>query len=104
MNKRIQVIISDQALAKLEKVFHDATHDFQVGTISLADLISEMILVSDVDIKELRAKHTNLKKSLLMLAKDKDLDIETALKTLQELKNKNTKKQSKNANSSEHDV
>lgn len=101
MNKRIQVILSEQALVKLEKTHEEAKKGFQTGTISLADVLNEMILESNLDLKELRTKHTNLKKSLLKLAKEKDLDVETALKVIQDLKSKLTKKNLKSVQKQE---
>jgi len=95
MSRKLQAILSDAAWLELDRVFNEATEGFKVGTIKQSDVLSEMILTSKVDIKELRAKHTNLKKSLINLAHAESVDIDTAIKTLQEIKNKMAKKSAK---------
>lgn len=95
MSKRIQVLISDEAIKKLESVYNKATKDFKSGVIKIGDVVTEMILQSDIDIKELRIKHTDTKRTLIELAETPELDIDLAIKTLQELKNKGVKKSQK---------
>lgn len=97
MSKRLQIFLSEEAETKLNKIYANCTEGFNCGTIKISDLVSEMILSSDVDIKELRLKYTDLKKSLLELAHSDDLDIELALKTISELKQKASRKTSKSA-------
>ncbi len=95
MSKRIQVVLSQKALDELDKVLTAASADFNTGTITLSDVVSEMVLTSNIDIKELRIKHTNIRKYLKNLAQDENTDLDSALKTLIELKSQLSKKQLK---------
>ena len=95
MSKRIQVVLSQKALDELDKVLTAASADFNTGTITLSDVVSEMILTSNIDIKDLRIKHTNIRKYLKNLAQDENTDLDSALKTLLELKSQLSKKQLK---------
>ncbi len=95
MSKRIQVVLSQKALDELGKVLTAASADFNTGTITLSDVVSEMVLTSNIDIKDLRIKHTNIRKYLKNLAQDENTDLDSALKTLLELKNQQSKKQLK---------
>ena len=45
-----------------------------------------MILTAKVDVKALQLKHTDLRRSLKALAGKDDIDIESAIKSLMELK------------------
>lgn len=101
MSKRLQVLLNEQAEAILEKIHAEAMDGFTLGKISLGDVVSEIVLNAKIDIKELRAKHIDIRKSLLDLANQKDVDFESALKALQELKPKNHKKASKLIQSAE---
>ena len=103
MSKRLQIYLSSEAETKLEKVLSEAVDGFTAGTIKISDVVSEMILASDLDIKELRLKYTDFKKSLIELAHTDNLDIEVAIKALQELKSKITKIKSKNPKLNEAD-
>ncbi len=95
MSKRIQVVLSQKALDELDKVLTAASTDFNTGTITLSDVVSEMVLSSNIDIKDLRIKHTNIRKYLKNLAQDENTDLDSALKTLLELKSQLSKKQLK---------
>ncbi len=95
MSKRIQVVLSQKALDELDKVLTAASADFNTGTITLSDVVSEMVLTSNIDIKDLRIKHTNVRKYLKNLAQDENTDLDSALKTLLELKSQLSKKQLK---------
>src|SRR5438874_2559790 len=92
MKKRLQVVLTDEAWNAVEALTQEANQNFEVGNINYSDAINEMILVSRVDIKTLQMKHTDLRRSLRMLASKEDLDIESALKSLMELKVKSGKK------------
>lgn len=92
MRKKLQVVLTDEASTQLEKVLAEATDGFINGSINCSDLINEMILTSKIDIKALQAKHTNLRKSLRVLAAQKDIDLEAAIKTLMEMKSRNSKR------------
>lgn len=95
MSKRLQIFLSAEAEAKLETIFNEVTSGFKTGTIKISDVISEMILSSDIDIKEIRIKYTDLKKSLIELAHADNIDVDMVIKSLQELKNKNLKSKNK---------
>lgn len=101
MSKRLQIFLSSEAEAKLETIFNEVTSGFKTGTIKISDVISEMILSSDIDIKEIRIKYTDLKKSLIELAHADNIDVDMVIKSLQELKNKNLKSKNKVAKSNE---
>lgn len=101
MSKRIQVVLPQQALDELERIYKEASAGFNVGTISLSDIVTEMILTSNIEIKNLRIKHTNVQRYLKNLAKDKNVDLDMALKTLLELKNQLAKKLPKQSKISE---
>lgn len=90
--KRLQVILSDDAWTEIERVYVEATTDFKTGSINYSDVINEMILNSKVDLRELRLKHTDIRKSLLNLAKSENIDVESVLKTLNEIRSRSTKK------------
>ena len=101
MSKRLQIYLSPEAETKLETIYSEATHGFTAGTIKISDVVSEMILASDLDIKELRLKYTDFKKSLIELAHAENLDIEVAIKALQELKNRISKAKGKASKANE---
>ena len=84
--KRLQVILSDEAWSAVEAVTNQASDNFETGTINYSDVINEMILCSKVDIKALQQKHTNIRRSLKVLASKSDIDLDSAIKTLMELK------------------
>jgi len=90
--KRLQVILNDEAWIEIEKIYKDATEGFKTGSINYSDVINEMILNSKVDLKELRLKHTDIRKSLLNLAKSENLDVEAAIKVLSEIRGRGSKK------------
>ena len=100
--KRIQVILSCEAWSAVEALTNQASENFEVGSINYSDAINEMILSSKVDIKTLQLKHTDLRRSLKLLARKNDLDLDSAIKNLLELKArtavpKTEKKSAKNA-------
>lgn len=90
--KRLQVIFSDEAWQEVERVYVDATTDFKTGSINYSDVINEMVLNSKVDLRELRLKHTDIRKSLLNLARSENIDVDSALKVLNEIRIKAAKK------------
>jgi hypothetical protein len=92
VKKIVQVSLCDEAMHIVEQSVEQANADFETGFVSSSHFINEAILTSSVDIKLLQAKHTNVRKSLRLLALDKEIDIETAIKKLQALKNKGVKK------------
>ncbi len=96
MSKRLQLFLNADAENKLTKVYEEITSNFNSGNIKISDVVSEMILSSEIDIKEIRLKYTDLKKSLIELAHADNLDVDAAIKALLELRNKNSKKVTKN--------
>ena len=99
--KRLQVILSDEAWNAVEAVCNQASENFETGTINYSDVINEMILCSKVDIKALQQKHTNIRRSLKVLASKSDIDLDSAIKTLMELKARQNGKRKNNANTEE---
>ena len=87
MKKRIQVVLTEEAWAVVEAVTKEANENFDVGTVGYSDAINEMVLTSRVDIDKLRLKHTNFKRSLRSLA-SKEVDLDSVIKHLHELKSK----------------
>ena len=98
--KRLQVILSDEAWAAVEQVTKQANDNFETGTINYSDVINEMIVCSKVDVKALQQKHTSIRRSLKVLASKTDIDLDTAIKALTELKARQTGKR-KSVNQSE---
>ena len=84
--KRLQVILTDEAWAAVESLAQEASDKFETGSINYSDAINEMILCARVDVKALQLKHTDLRRSLKVLALRDDLDLESAIKSLMELK------------------
>ena len=84
--KRLQVILNDESWNAVEAVTNEASLNFEVGSINYSDVINEMILTAKVDIKALQLKHTDLRRSLKQLATKDDIDLESAIKSLMELK------------------
>lgn len=95
MKKKITVMLSDEALLKVEKETQLASEGFESGRITISDVVNEMVLSSDIDIRSLQSKCINLKKSILNFAKQKNPDLDQMIKTLQELKGKSSKKPNK---------
>lgn len=86
MKKRIQVVLSDESWPIVEKITKQANEGFENGNINYSDVINEMVICSNVDIDKLQLKHTNLRKSLRLLASQKDLDVDLVIESLMALK------------------
>lgn len=99
--KRLQIFLNDEALEIVEEQLKQANENFKSGTINYSDLISEMVLNSKIDIKTLQLKKTDLRRSLRVLALQSDIDVESAIKYLSELRQRGLKKSTKNLNASE---
>lgn len=87
--KRLQVILNEEAWNLVEALIKEANENFEVGSITFSDAINEMILCSKVDVKQLQTKHTDFRRSLKVLATRDDLDLESVIKSLMELRAKN---------------
>ncbi len=92
MSKRLQVVLTEEAWKQIESITSEANHNFEMGSINCSDVINEMVLNSRVDIKTLQMKHADIRRSLLVLAAKDDIDLDTVIKTLSELKAKGGKK------------
>lgn len=101
MKKRLQTWVSAEAWTSVESLLKEANEGFDVGKVTLSDLMNDIISSSKVDIKGLQHKHTDLRRSLKVMASKADLDIESVIKSLSELKAKSAKRPSKNTNSDE---
>lgn len=97
MKKRIQFHVNEEAALVLDQVIKEANNNFDGGNISTSDVLNEMILTSKVNIKELQLKHTDLKQSLRAMASRPDIDLDTVLNVLSELKPSTSKKRLKSS-------
>lgn len=101
MKRKLQVALNDESQSTLEGLLKEVNNGFINGNISCSDLVNEIILTAKVDIRELQMKHTNIRKSLRLLASQKDIDIDLAIKGLMELKTKGKPRVLKNQKSVE---
>jgi len=92
MSKRLQVIFSDDAWQIIENISHEANDGFEVGSINYSDVINELILCSKIDLKTLQLKHTDVRRSLKVMAAKSEIDLDSAIRALTELKAKITKR------------
>ena len=90
--RRLQVILTDDAWAAVDSATAEANNGFDAGSINYSDTINEMILTSKIDIKLLQSKHTNIRKSLRLMAAQESVDLDDVIKALQDLKTRTTKK------------
>ena len=90
--RRLQVILTEEAWVAVESATTEANSGFDAGSINYSDTINEMILTSKVDIKLLQSKHTNIRKSLRLMAAQESVDLDDVIKALQELKARTGKK------------
>lgn len=95
MKKKIQIVLSDESWSALESLTNEANEGFVNGTINYSDVVNELIATGKIDIRGLQAKHTNIRKSLRLMASQKEIDIESAIKALMDLKSKGVKKTSR---------
>ncbi len=95
MKRKLQVILNDDSWAALESLTKEANDGFVNGSITYSDIVNEIVLTAKLDIRGLQAKHTNIRKSLRLMAAQKEIDIDSAIRALMDLKSKGTKKSSK---------
>lgn len=95
MKRKLQVILTEDSWAMLEAMEKKANEGFANGSINYSDVVNEMILTSKIDLKALQIKHINIRKSLRLMATQKDIDLDLAIRTLTELKAKGGKKNQK---------
>lgn len=89
--KKLQIVFSDEAWAVVENVHKNATEDFEMGSISYSDVMNEIVLTSNVDIRTLQSKHTDIRRSLRALASQKDVNIDDVIRSLNEIRGKSKK-------------
>lgn len=95
MSKKLQVILSNESWDALKKITDEANQDFHCGTINVSDVVNEMIDNTKIDIRSLQAKHINVRRTLRQMATQKNIDIDSVIQQLQEMKTSNPKRSSK---------
>ena len=90
--KRLQVILTQEAWEMVDALCKEANQGFEGGTINYSDAINELIITGKVDIKALQLKHTDLRRALKAMASKDELDLESVLKALTDLRGKVSKK------------
>jgi hypothetical protein len=101
VKKKLQVALTDESWIMIENLSKEANDGFKNGCITFSDIVNEVLLSAKLDIRGLQAKHTNIRKSLRMLASQKEIDIDLAIRNLMELKAKGAKRTAKNQTSFE---
>lgn len=101
MKRKLQVVLSDDTWTALEGLTKEANDGFINGTITYSDIVNEILLTAKLDIRGLQAKHTNIRKSLRLMASQKEIDIDSAIRALMDLKSKGAKKSMRNQTSME---
>ena len=92
MRKRIQIALAEEAWSAVDTLTRETNEGFEGGSVNFSDVINEMILNAKIDVKALQLKHTDLRKSLLALARKADVDVETVQKCINELRGRSKRK------------
>ena len=87
--------MTDESWASLETLTTESNAGFKNGSITYSDVVNEMLITAKLDIRGLQAKHTNIRKSLRLMAAQKEIDIDSAIRALMDLKAKGGKKVSR---------
>ena len=95
--RKLQINLNEEAWKALEAATQEANHEFTAGTVTLSDVANEMILNAKIDVRILQAKHANIRKALRVMATQKDIDIESAIKNLMEMKSRASQKRTSKA-------
>ena len=95
MSKRMQVILSHEAYEKVFRIHKHATEGHPTVKLNLSDVVEEFVLSGKVSVSSLRAKHTDLRRTLMDLAKKKDVSVEDIVSSLAEIKGGLTKRETK---------
>ena len=95
MKKKLQIVMSDESWSALEGLTSEANDGFVNGSITYSDIVNEILASAKLDIRGLQAKHTNIRKSLRLMASQKEIDIDSAIRTLMDIKSKGGKKSSR---------
>ena len=96
MKRKLQVVLNDETWTAIEGLTKEANDGFINGTITYSDIVNEILLTAKLDIRGLQAKHTNIRKSLRLMASQKEIDIDSAIRALMDLKSKGAKKSTRN--------
>jgi len=92
VKKKLQVVLSDETWTALDGLTKEANDGFVNGTITYSDVVNEILLTAKLDIRGIQAKHTNIRKSLRLMAAQREIDIDSAIRALMDLKTKGAKK------------
>ena len=95
MKKKLQIVMSDESWIALENLTKEANDGFVNGSITFSDVVNEILITTKLDIRGLQAKHTNIRKSLRLMASQKEIDIDSAIRALMDIKSKVGKKSSR---------
>lgn len=92
--KRLQLKLGIEALAKLDALVTQVNEGFTVGSISQSDIVEELVLAGRIDTKAIQRKHVDIKRYLKHIASTDALDLDQAIKMLEEYRaHPQTKKQ-----------
>jgi len=101
MSKRIALQLSEEASDRFDRLLKEANQGFEAGRILAADLINELILTTRIDLRALQLKHSDLRKSLKVMSAKENIDIDSAIRFLTELRGRATYKRRGNSIESE---
>lgn len=101
--KKIQAIFSDEAWAMVEVTHNKVTSGFDLGSISYSDVLNEMVLTSNVDLKMLQSKHIDIRRSLRAYASQEEIDVDALIRSLNELKGKTAKRKARSTPEVNHE-
>lgn len=95
MKRKLQVVLNDESWAILDSLTKESNDGFVNGSITISDVVNELVLTTKLDLKTLQAKHINIRKSLRLMATQKEIDLDSAIKALMDLKSKGVRKGTK---------
>lgn len=104
MSKRLQIILNENTFSLIESTHKQICDGHPQVKLNFSDLINEMISCSKININDIRSKHTDIRRTLIELAKQKDLKVEEVIQQLAQLKTFTVKKELKKLSKSEQDV
>ena len=100
MAKRLQIFVSDASMEILIAATKKANEGFEIGTVTVGDVVDQAISQLDLDATELQAKKTDLKKALKVYLKEENLSADNLIQKLSALSiasRKNTKQRKVNS-------
>lgn len=92
MGKRLQVVVSQDAWDAVEALCKEANLGFEAGNVTVSDAVNEMILSAKVDVRALQSKRTDLRRALRAMASKEELDLESVIRSLSELRGRAPKR------------